>query len=229
MKYKVVIFDLFGTLVANFSYTEHERILKKMASMLSVPSEAFIHLTVNTFYDRAIGKYPNTESYIRYACKTLGARPQESAIKLAVQIRSDFELKSVNPREGAIETLTQIRSMGYKIGLISNCTSETPALWMKTPFVSLIDIPIFSAAVGFMKPDPQIYQLACELLKVSPQDCLFVSDGSNQELTGATQVGMKAVHIRIPNEDESDSYQIDVENWKGTTISDLKEISKFLV
>ncbi len=224
MKYKAIIFDLFGTLVDNFSLVGHERVLKRMATILSVPSEAFVHLTVSTFHERATGVYPNTEAFIRYACKALGGNPGEEVIKSAVQIRADFELRAMAPRDDALETLKDLKTMGYRIGLITNCTSEAPDLWAETPFDLLIDIPIFSSSVGFMKPDPRIYHLACEKLKVSPHDCLFIGDGSNQELTGATQVGMEAVHIRIPDEEHEDAYMIDGEEWNGTSISALNEV-----
>ena len=224
MKYDAVIFDLFGTLVDNFSLIGHEQVLKRMATILSVPSEAFVNLTVSTFHERATGVYPDTEAFIRHACNALGVKPGEEDIKSAVQIRADFELQSMIPRDGALETLLQLKAMGFNIGLITNCTSEAPDLWGETPFDSLIDIPIFSSSVGYMKPDPQIYLLACDKLKVSPENCLFIGDGSNNELTGATQVGMEAVHIRVPDEELEDAYKIENEDWNGTTISALNEV-----
>ena len=41
-----------------------------------------------------------------------------------------------------------------------------------------------------VKPDPHIYQHACENLDVAPSDCIFVGDGNSGELRGAAQVGM---------------------------------------
>ncbi len=84
MKYDAVIFDLFGTFVDNFSLVGHERVLKNMASILSVSSDAFVQLTVSTFHERATGVYPDTEAFIRYACAAFGGSPSEENIKLAV-------------------------------------------------------------------------------------------------------------------------------------------------
>ena len=224
MKYDAVIFDLFGTLVDNFSLVGHERVLKNMASILSVPSEAFVHLTVSTFHERATGVYPDTEAFIRYACAALGGNPGEDNIKSAVQIRADYELQSMVPRDGALETIKKLKTMGYQIGLITNCTAEAPDLWDQTPFDSLIDIAVFSSSVGHMKPDPEIYKLTCEKLQVAPEKCLFIGDGSNKELTGATQVGMDAIHLRIADEELEDTYLIENEDWKGTSISALNEV-----
>ncbi|MXZ10269.1 MAG: hypothetical protein F4Y79_12595 [Gemmatimonadetes bacterium] len=41
MKFKAVIFDLFGTLVDNFSKKEHDKVYALMAETLSAPYEAF--------------------------------------------------------------------------------------------------------------------------------------------------------------------------------------------
>jgi hypothetical protein len=51
-----------------------------------------------------------------------------------------------------------------------------------------------------------------------------VGDGSSRELTGASQVGMHPVLIRVPYEDTYDAYRFDPEEWQGATISALKDI-----
>ncbi len=71
-----------------------------------------------------------------------------------------------------------------------------------------------------MKPNPGIYRLACERLRVEPSDCLFIGDGGSGELTGATNVGMDAVLIRAPDDTENG----DREDWHGTRISSVEEV-----
>jgi len=65
-----------------------------------------------------------------------------------------------------------------------------------------------------------------EQLAVEPDKCLYVGDGSSQELTGAAQVGMHPVLISIPSLDITDVHRIDTEaeEWDGPTISSLKDI-----
>ena len=62
------------------------------------------------------------------------------------------------------------------------------------------DATVFSCDVGVSKPDPRIYEIACEQLEVEPADCLFVGDGANDELPGAERAGMTAVQLRAPGE-----------------------------
>ena len=48
MKYQAVIFDLFGTLIDNFSLREHQSVLAQMASVLSAPPDDFTRLWFET-------------------------------------------------------------------------------------------------------------------------------------------------------------------------------------
>jgi len=79
---------------------------------------------------------------------------------------------------------------------------------------------VFSCDVGVSKPDPRIYEIACERLGVEPDECLFVGDGANDELPGAERVGMTAVQLRAPGESLTSSG----EAWRGATIESLSDV-----
>lgn len=225
MKYEAVIFDLFGTLVDNFSVREHEGVLAEMASVMGVPSDKFIRLWIDTFPQRVTGVLPTLLANIEYICQQLGAHVADSKVELAAQIRFNFTVRSVTPRAGSVETLSRLKSKGLKTGLISDCSTEVPTVWGNTPFVSLFDVTVFSCSVGIRKPDPHIYQIATEQLGVEPQSCLYIGDGSSRELTGASQVGMHPFLLRI---ESSDAHQIDREDWNGPAISSLEEVLNLL-
>jgi putative hydrolase of the HAD superfamily len=89
------------------------------------------------------------------------------------------------------------------------------------PIKPFFDTVVFSCVAGVKKPDPRIYQLALERLKVKPQDCLYVGDGSSYELTGARKVGMHPVQIHVPGEIV---YFLDEDDWDGHPISSLSEV-----
>jgi putative hydrolase of the HAD superfamily len=73
-------------------------------------------------------------------------------------------------------------------------------VWDESPFAGLADAAVFSATAGCMKPEPEIYELACRALGVEARDCLFVGDGANDELGGAERLGMRPVLIHPPGE-----------------------------
>jgi putative hydrolase of the HAD superfamily len=147
--------------------------------------------------------------------------PEQDKIAEAVQILLDYEALSMVPRSEAVEVLSTLKQKGYKIGLISDCSANTIKLWQKTSLKPFFEVTIFSSAVGLKKPDPQIYQMATEQLKVKPEDCLYIGDGSSRELTGALKVGMHPVWICIPEETDEDNFRVDKENWDGEVISSL--------
>jgi putative hydrolase of the HAD superfamily len=60
---------------------------------------------------------------------------------------------------------------------------------------SLLDTVVSSAAVGLHKPDPRIFELACELVGVAPVEAAHVGDHQYADIVGAESVGMTSVLI----------------------------------
>jgi len=222
MKYKAIIFDLFGTLVDSYSVQGYNRLITDMASALKLPSEGFSKLWRDTAYERAIGIFKTTEESIRYICSKLIISVNDENIRKCEQIRLENTRKALNPKNGAVDLLKSLKGFGYKIGLITNCSTEVPLFWKNIEFSHFFDVTIFSASVGMKKPDPQIYILACEQLGVEPNECLYIGDGDSNELSGASQLGMDAVMIRDPN--ELDPYRLVEVDWEGRKIKNFIEI-----
>jgi putative hydrolase of the HAD superfamily len=223
MKYKAVIFDLFGTLVDNFSLREQQDILARMASVVSAPADEFMRLWFGTFSERATGVFGSLEGNIEHICRKLGISAKAPQIQQAAKIRYDFTRHALRPRPDAVQVLSALKSRGYKTALITDCSAETLAAWKDMPFAPLIDVAVFSCSVGLRKPDPRIYRLATKQLGVEPQSCLYIGDGSSGELTGAAQAGMHPVLLNL-SEDNPDAHQIDKEDWNGPAISSLSEV-----
>jgi putative hydrolase of the HAD superfamily len=147
------------------------------------------------------------------ALRVLGASP-EVAEEIA-GIRRAVTEEGLVPVPGALETISELRSRGLLIGLITVCTDDVPALWPETEFHGLFDAEVFSSSVGLRKPDPRIYLLACEQLGVEPQEAMFVGDGANDELAGAERVGMTAVLLERDGEERQ---------WAGRRVRSLPEL-----
>ena len=92
-----------------------------------------------------------------------------------------------------IETLSSLRQAGYRIGLISNCSHDEIAAWDASELSALVDAPVFSCVEGLIKPEPAIYQLACDRLEVDTGAAVFAGDGGSDELRGADAAGLKPV------------------------------------
>jgi len=223
MKFKAVIFDLFGTLVDDF-VSSVGQMHQEMAAALDVPYEQFIRLWSQTAEMRIIGAFETVETNIKYVCATMNVHPRAEQIEKAVEIRMKYVRQALQPRPDAVNTPSQLKNRGYKIGLISNCSIEIPLLWLDTAFADLIDTPIFSSRVRLRKPDPRIYHLACERLGVTPEDCLYIADGEDHELTAAAQVGLHPVLIRTSSQETRGELHQEAREWQGTTIASLVEV-----
>lgn len=224
MKYEAVIFDLYGTLVANLHYGEYQGVLKQMASVLTVSFDAFKQLWSETARERSLGVFQTSEDNIQYICKNLKVDIDDTKLELVTKIKNNYVSNVMRPEQDTIDTLSYLQSKGMKIGLISNCSPETPLIWRETPLAPLVDVALFSSSVGIMKPDPRIYQLVTEQLAVKPESCMYVGDGDSQELRGAAGVGMYPVLIRLAGEDGTQPHLVNREDWEGPVISSVTEI-----
>ncbi len=223
MTYQAVIFDLFGTLAHNFSAQGYGDALVQMASVLSLPAEDFRRAWFSTSRERSAAAQPSCEGDVELICRQFEMTPDEKQVELAVQARLDYIRLVMTPQPEAGETLAALKEKGYRTGLISDCSHEIPVVWPETIFAPLIDEAVFSCVAGMRKPDPRIYRLATDKLGVRPEDCLFVGDGGSQELSGAREVGMHPVLIRV-DADSDESHLANREEWDGPAISSLPEV-----
>jgi putative hydrolase of the HAD superfamily len=125
------------------------------------------------------------------------------------------------PRPDAVATLTELRERGFRVGMISNASSELSALWLESDFEPHFDAVLFSADERMMKPDRRLYLRMAELLGVEPEECLFVGDGAYRELQGAADAGMSPVLIRAPYDEWEHEGTI---GWDGPRVSSLSEV-----
>jgi putative hydrolase of the HAD superfamily len=223
LRCQAVIFDLFGTLVNNFSTTGYEGALERMALALALPLVEFKLQWYAVAKKRTVNTPANPAARIRYVCKQLGASCGDDRINMAVNTRYDYIRQVMRPRPGAREVLTSLKQSGLKTGLISDCSEEIPIIWPESPMAPLIDAAIFSCLVGLRKPDPRIYGLAAVRLDVKAESCLYIGDGGSQELSGARDAGMHPVLLRL-DADSQEQHLISREKWEGSAIQALEEI-----
>jgi putative hydrolase of the HAD superfamily len=222
-----VVFDLFGTLVPEFSKKDFLAVLSGMAEILGVASDLFLRGWDSAAIARQTGALGDMDACVLAICEELGVVPAPSAFKRAMELRSAMYRRWFYPVEGALGTLEELKRRGYPVGLISMCTPDAPAMWRATELAPLVDVAVFSSEVGLRKPDPAIYLYACERLDVGPDRCLYCGDGSYGELTGAAGVGMTAYLIR-DREEVVEMLRPEVEDWAGPTIADLRELLSVL-
>ncbi len=116
--------------------------------------------------------------------------------------RDVLTLLSGDFRPDVIEALRRVKAAGLKTGCITNNMPSNPtdgatpasrSLYSREIMV-MFDEVIESSKIGIRKPDPRIYQLMCDALKVSPSACVYLDDlGVN--LKPAKQLGMTTIKV----------------------------------
>jgi putative hydrolase of the HAD superfamily len=227
--YSAVIFDLFGTLVGNFSAAAYNQVIAQMAAALSTPYDPLYQRMGLAYRDREIGKFASVEESFACVCRALLLREVTSAqVEHLAQLHYDFVARILVPDPGVLETLGALKSRGLRLGLISNCGPDVPRLWAASPLSRLIDGALFSSQVGMRKPDPRMYATAAARLGVPAEACVYVGDGSYEELRGEAQIGMHPVLKRVDLGDVYDPNRDEVKRWKGTAITTIAEIIGFI-
>ena len=213
MKYRAVIFDLWATLVP-WDQEGANRFYDAMAQASGVEETRFREAWLSGRKSREVGPIAD---HLRDLFAGLGAEPDLDEI---IGMRRDWTRRSLLPRPDALETLAELLRRGHLLGLISVCSQDVPDVWDETPFAGALDEVVFSCDVGVAKPDPRIYEIACQRLGVEAADCLFVGDGANDELPGAERAGMTALQLRAPGE----SLTPDGEAWTGRSVEHLSDL-----
>ncbi len=228
-RYRAVVFDLWGTLVDELTYPEakrraYEQKIAHAADLLRVEREVFSKAWSAGVTERMAGRPPSMADALMQICQDSGVEPTNDGIQACIRLRYEFIRDALSPRPGVIETISTLKELGHKVGLISNCGEEVCRLWDTTPFAPLLDFAVLSFAIGLVKPDPQIYRIAAAKLGLAAEHCLYVGDGSDDELTGASDVGMTPVLIRAPYDREDGARQ----SLDGMRISTIREVRSLL-
>lgn len=96
-----------------------------------------------------------------------------------------------------LETLHELAQRGYRLGIISNTTSEVevPALLEEHGITDLFSTVILSASFGRRKPHPSLFLAAARQAGVQPHECAYVGDRPSRDVAGAREAGFGEVVI----------------------------------
>ena len=90
-------------------------------------------------------------------------------------------------------TLDRLKRQGLRLGLISNWQRGLKQFCEELGVAGYFDVIISSAEVKSEKPDPRIFREALARLDALPECALHVGDSIDEDVGGASAVGMRAM------------------------------------
>lgn len=101
-----------------------------------------------------------------------------------------------NPRghwqcyDDTLTTLTKLKSLGYRMGIISNWDHSARGIIREHGLEPYMDCIVISSEEGYEKPDRHVFDVGLSRAGVSPEECLYVGDNYYDDVIGSRRVGM---------------------------------------
>lgn len=192
MAIEAVIFDFGGVLTSSpfeaFARFETER---------GLPIDIIRRTNAANHLENAWAKFERAEVDIDAFDQLFAA--ESLALGAEVRGRDVLPLLQGDLRPEMVEALKRIKAQ-FKTGCITNnlpanaIGSMTGRTLYVAEVMALFDHIIESAKIGLRKPDPRIYRMMVETLKVDPKNCIYLDDlGVN--LKPAREMGMTTINV----------------------------------
>ena len=191
-KITTIIFDMDGVLVDAREW--HYEALNKALALFGVRISRHDHLS-------AFDGLPTRTKLEMLSKEHALPRGLHNIISELKQI---FTMQMVNsycrPTFAHELALSRLAAEGYKLGLASNAVRESVHTMMRlTSLFDYFGLILSNEDVKKPKPDPEIYLIAMDRLKVKPEDCLIVEDNQNG-IQAARAAGAHVLPVRNPSD-----------------------------
>ena len=182
---KVIVFDMNGVVVTNFSQEVWEKHAKKLKLSVDELKKIFKEYVA---WDNVTKKATAERFWLhrKNDWKNIELKDLKSLLK-------DLHAsEKVNPE--MIELIKNLRGK-YKIGVLSNVSGVLPDLLKnKYQIPELVDYSLSSADFGIAKPDSKVFSKMLTKLKLKPEELIFIDDKLHN-VEAAKQIGIKAMHF----------------------------------
>ncbi|MEO5952935.1 MAG: HAD family hydrolase [Chloroflexia bacterium] len=132
---------------------------------------------------------------VREVLREMGYNPPLSAITEVVAELEEQCMTTLEPVEGALETLQQLHASGYKMAVVSSAgwpqfVEDALIREQMLPYFSHV---LTSANEGIYKSDPEIFRRACARLNVSPANTIHIGDHARYDVQTAKAAGLHTI------------------------------------
>jgi len=147
---------------------------------------------------------------------------REEKLSLAILEVWQQSIEHATLEAGALELLDCLRAKGVRLALVSNTPPTSHEIIDRLHLRERFDEVVFSCDVGYLKPDPRIFQVALKRLATEPRETVIIGDKIRTDILGGAILGMKAILLerRLRTTIENGQHYVDA------IISSLADVSR---
>lgn len=192
-----IVFDLWYTLVCPEDFRgSRSSSREQITKLLRFDAQDFVSYWTTcqpALYNSHQAPLPLIEAYAAGIGRCLSPEETEEVDR----IWEAHDQALLCPRPSILRALDDLRSGGFRLGLLSNAHEREMREWPNSPLASRFDAACFSYAIGVGKPEVAAYARLLDQLGTPADQALFIGDGGSQELIGARLAGLAGcIHMR---------------------------------
>ncbi len=196
-KIKAVFFDLDDTLYdqRQYLFPAFMKVSRYLEGRLGIDAKYTYNILVEIvrMFGSASGKI------FDMLLQKIGCYPDKTLIKKMVAVFYSYRPRRLIPYPRVIETLSELKRRGYRLGIITDGYPEIQRTKLKTlNLEGFFEMVVISDEYGrrFRKPHVISYLIALEKMHVKPNESIYVGDNPLKDFYGANKLGMTTIRIR---------------------------------
>jgi len=183
---KAILLDVYGTLIDSpLRLAPYTSLIK--AAQLPAEQRAEARRVVMT------SRFDTVGDAARMVEERFGTAPLPRNLVRSVEKELDVQLASFEFLDGVEESLPVLQARGLKLVLVSNLMTPYKAPIRRLGIEDLVDEVVYSCDEGYMKPEPQIFQIALDRVGVGVSEAVMVGDNPIDDVKGARGAGIRAL------------------------------------
>lgn len=185
---KAIIFD-YGCVI---TMNQDERLIYTMCKELNLTHEIFKNSYTKFRPDYDAGSI-TAEEFWQNICHDCQRVCTKSLVRRLIQL----DIKSWTVINKDIrEYILGLKKYTIKKAIISNmCKEVLEYINKKISWFTIFDETVYSCNLNTCKPGKPIFYKCLELLRLNPDECLFIDD-SYDNCTSAGEIGMHSIHFK---------------------------------
>ncbi len=187
---KVVVFDLWNTLIRNTCTPTVPQMVKQELGVTAMDPDAFVRC-----YDEVLCMEPllEVDAALEKLADRCGVR-LDAARKKRIRTALEDSRDCVAAFEDTLPALQKLRQNGYKLAVLSNTMYlGLEYALKKVPLYDVVDEIVASYDERVIKPDKRMFQAVERRFNVRPDEILMIGDNAHNDVNAARKAGWHAI------------------------------------